>query len=468
VNTISSPLLYRHSSFAGLIGVARADITPPTGIYARNWGAAPHDVAAGIHRPLTATALSLQSAIDSKPLLLIALDLGWWRTPQDEYFVRGALLDALGLDSSRVMMNLSHTHAGPSLCREDADKPGGEFIAPYLETLKNALIGAARAAVENAAPGTLSWHYGRCELATNRDLPDPQQPRFVTGYNPAREADDTLLVGRVTGAGGVLRATLVNYACHPTVLAWQNELISPDYIGAMREVVEGATGAPCLFLQGASGELAPHQQYVGDVEVADRHGRQLGYAALSTLAAMLPPHTRLEYSGIVESGAPLAMWELQNDAPSSVCAARQIEVELPLKDWPAAAELAAQLQDCADRVLAERLRRKQRVRESVGDGATAKMPLWVWRVGDAILLGQPQEAYSWLQTHLRARFSERAVAVMNLVNGAIGYLPPADLYDEDLYTVWQTPFARGGLKALGAACEAAVEAALDDGAQDAA
>ena len=48
---------------------------------------------------------------------------------------------------------------------------------------------------------------------------------------------------------------MVNYACHPTTLAWENTLISPDFPGAMREVVERATAAPCVFLQGASGDL---------------------------------------------------------------------------------------------------------------------------------------------------------------------------------------------------------------------
>ena len=33
------------SSFHGLIGVSRVDVTPPVGIYARSWGAAKHDVA---------------------------------------------------------------------------------------------------------------------------------------------------------------------------------------------------------------------------------------------------------------------------------------------------------------------------------------------------------------------------------------------------------------------------------------
>ena len=41
-------------------GLARADITPPVGIYNRMWGAALHDRATGVHRPLLATALWLE------------------------------------------------------------------------------------------------------------------------------------------------------------------------------------------------------------------------------------------------------------------------------------------------------------------------------------------------------------------------------------------------------------------------
>ncbi|HTM53952.1 MAG TPA: hypothetical protein VL175_07980, partial [Pirellulales bacterium] len=41
------------------VGVGRADITPPVGMYHRMWGAAAHERSTGIHQPLTATALAL-------------------------------------------------------------------------------------------------------------------------------------------------------------------------------------------------------------------------------------------------------------------------------------------------------------------------------------------------------------------------------------------------------------------------
>src|SRR5207244_3080932 len=95
----------------------------------------------------------------------------------------------------------------------------------------------------------------------------------------------------------------------PTTLAWENTLISPDYVGAMREVIERHTSAPCLFLQGASGQLGPKEGYVGDTAVADRNGRQLGFAALSGLEALPPPDTYFEYAGPVVSGAILGTWK---------------------------------------------------------------------------------------------------------------------------------------------------------------
>src|SRR5205823_1797506 len=121
----------------------------------------------------------------------------------------------------------------------------------------------------------------------------------VCGFNPGGPADDTILVARVTAERGALLGTLVNYACHPTTLAWENTQISPDYPGALREVVENATGAPCVFLQGASGDLGPREGFVADPAVADRNGRQLGYAALAALEALPPAGTRFRFKGPV-------------------------------------------------------------------------------------------------------------------------------------------------------------------------
>lgn len=453
----SLPSSFSHPGFQGWLGVARAEITPPTGIYARNWGASTHEVAEGIHRPLTMTALTFQQQEAGSPLVLISLDLGWWRSSKDEWLLRGALLKTLNLAPERVMISFTHTHAGPALCRAEADKPGGHLIALYLDELLDTTIRTVRQALALTCPATLEWSYGTCGLAQNRDLLDPERPRHLCGFNPAEGADDTLLVGRVTGEDGTTLATLVNYACHPTTLAWENRQISPDFVGAMRDLVEAQTNhAPCLFLQGASGDLAPREQYTAETTAADAHGRHLGYAVLATLEGMMPPRSQLSYSGVCESGAPLALWKRESYNPSRLLNALQIGVEFELQALPGIEELRERLDGTSDRVQRERLHRKLRIREGVGEGTTTQMPFWIWQVGDCYLVGHPNEAYSVLQTQLRSRFAGRALAVMNVVNGHYGYLPPAERYDQDLYAVWQSPFARGSLERLIEACTEAI------------
>src|SRR5262245_62020444 len=115
------------SAFRGLIGVARADITPPAGIYARSWGAAKHDVAEGVRRPLVLSCISFQPNDADPPLLLMALDMMTWRSREDEWAIRGAMIDSMNLDPSRVMMCASHTHSSPGIRLEDSGKPGGHL-----------------------------------------------------------------------------------------------------------------------------------------------------------------------------------------------------------------------------------------------------------------------------------------------------------------------------------------------------
>lgn len=447
----SAPPAVLHSSFHGRIGVARGDITPPVGIYARNWGAAEHDIAESIHRPLTLTALTLAADPESSPLVLVEADLGWWRPLAVFKQMQGRLLEALNLDSSRLIFSLTHTHAAPPLAEADPLWPGGHLLADWLEAIFQTAVATVRQALENSAEAIFDWHHGRCQLASMRDLPDPAPGvnRLLCGYNPQGQADDTLLLGRVTGRGGTIRATLVNYACHATTLAWENRAISPDFVGAMRETIEAATGgSPALFLQGASGDLAPRHQYVGDTSVADRHGRGLGYAALATLEEMQPPATQLAFRGLVESGAPLAVWRPEPVAVSDILRAVETAVELPLKDWPSADELERQRLGCEDRALEERLRRKRDIRRQLGDGKTYALPITAWRIGNAVMIGCMAECYSQLQQQLRRRCPDHTVICMNLINGSIGYLPPAGLYDADVYQVWQTPFARGSLETI--------------------
>lgn len=450
VSRASSPLIGPPTSaLRARIGLSRVDITPPVGIYARNWGAAETDVSDANHRALTLNAMTLESAAGGPPLVLIDGDLGYWTTLETFHALQKSVLTALKLPSSHFLFAMTHTHASPHLSDPMPEWPGRELLDKWLRDLSSAVIDVTRRALKDAASSLLEWHTGRCALAADRDLPDPAAPsaRIVCGYNPAATADDTLLVGRITDESGKIRATIVNYACHPTTLAWQNHAVSPDFIGAMRETIQNATGgAQSFFLQGASGQLAPKYQYVGDVSIADRHGRQLAYAALATLEDMEAPGTRLRFDRVVESGAPLAVWLPQQFSAATTLNAVESTCELPIRDWPSADELDQQYRECPDRALAERLRRKRNIRRTLGDQSSWALPVYCWRLGNAIVIGSMVEAYSQFQQQLRSSFPDHHIICLNVVNGSVGYLTPSERYDQNIYQVWQSPFDRGCLE----------------------
>jgi hypothetical protein len=453
------PIVQRvqHPGFCGNFGVARRDITPPPGIYSRMWGSAEHEVALGVHRPLTATVLAIGSDKRQKPLVFVSGDLGWWRSREDEWFVRGALLERFGLDESQLLLHLTHTHAGPSISLHASDKPGGHLIRPYLESVRNAVADGIDEAMKNSVPATWSWHTGRCQLACFRDQADPHGTGTIVGYAPNGPADDTLLVGRVTDRSGNVIATMVNYACHPTTLGGENRLISPDFVGAMREVVEQSThGAPCLFLNGAAGDLAPRRQYVGDVAIADQNGRQLGHAALATLADMLPPDAALAFDGIEESTARLGRWKLVEQTPSNASCVAQIPVELPVLSFDKLELTSQQLEGC-DRATIERMERLILWSRDALDTPTAPLPIWFWRLGNVSFVALPAEMHSPFQIELRKRFPNDAVVVMNLVNGSNAYLPPRADFERDTYQCNTTLFQPGSHEKVLEACYEALQ-----------
>jgi hypothetical protein len=279
-----------------------------------------------------------------------------------------------------------------------------------------------------------------------------------------------------------LLATVVNYACHATTLAWQNTLISPDYIGGLRETIEQHMAAPCVFLQGASGDLGPREGFVVDLDTADRNGRQVGFAALSALESLPPPRaTKFVYAGPVVSGATIGAWQHQPLDPDAM---RRISTwhhdrqdlellyrgELPtheateqaIAQWQATEQAArragkdGESRDAHARV--EQMTRQLWRLSALPPGKAFPLRVTLTRLGDAIWLFVPGEHYQVLQTTLRARFPQHPVLIATISNGwQPGYIPPAETYGKGIYQEQIAVVAAGSAEAVIEAVSARIE-----------
>lgn len=455
-------------------GVARADITPPVGIYHPMWGAARHHQATGIHRPLTGEAMAFAPLDGGKNGRAIQLRLqldhiGLEASQKEELFRQAS--QASGVAVEDMLVTHSHSHSTGNTSPDRILFPGGDLIEPYLQSLYKKMAVAAAQAVANLQETVITYAYGRCNMAANRDYWDDANGIFACGYNPDKPADDTVLVARMSDLSGKIMAILVNYACHPTNLAWENTLISPDYVGAMREVVEQATGATCVFALGMCGELGGVRGHQGFTEVADANGRQLGYATLAALESMNAPATDFAYAGPVVSGATLGTWKseplsAEHAARAKIISGNTYTVDLLMKPRPTVEALEAEVEDWmtqqqeadqrGDAVAARNFgARAERARRWIArvtrlpSAATYPFHFTVHRFGDAIWVTTGGEPYNLLQTELRKRFPQFAIVVSPLAGDLpVAYLLPKELYGKGLYQEEPSILAAGCLEAL--------------------
>ena len=449
--------LLKTPNFSGKIGFARADMTPAIGIYSKNWGASTKSILTKNHSPIMIHVVTFSSS--EGQYVLATFDLVTF--PNHLEYTPKSLIASISkefeIPEANIILHCTHTHSGPSVDINRAQEPGGEKILPFLESLKANLMKAIKASILNEEEAVLEWETGTSPLATNRDFMN--NDRVVVGFNPVIEADQTLLVGRVTNSNCQEMFYLVHYACHPTTLAWDNEHFSSDYVGVLRSTVEKLSGKPCVFLLGSAGDQAPKNQYKGDTNWAEKNGKILAYSAMSLIESMNAPQKQISFSRVVESGAPLAVWDQIDYRAQANTKSEIINLSLKIKDsYPKMAQLLDQKAKCKDHFLLERINRSISLRKAIGDVDQLESPLWVWQLGRTFMIAVPNEAYSYLQKTLREDFPEYAVLPLNLANGAQSYLPHQQQYDRlDTYAVWVALFERGSLEIVYEAIKSSIQ-----------
>src|SRR5581483_7891488 len=160
--------------------------------------------------------------------------------PAQHQHLATVLAHAGNVPVEQVVITYSHTHSAGWQAPDRFTLPGGDLIGPYLLMLETRVCEAMAEAMASMREVTIEYAVGCCAMVANRDYWDEALGGYTCGFNPHIPADQTVVVGRISDLSGRLVGTLVNYGCHPTTLGWENTLISPDYVGSLREEVERA------------------------------------------------------------------------------------------------------------------------------------------------------------------------------------------------------------------------------------
>lgn len=291
-------------------GVARVDITPVESVWMSGYAARTKPSDGAVQR-IWAKALALEDGSRGKVVIVTTDLIGLPRAVSDRVAARVA--KQYGIERSRLLLNSSHTHAGPVV------KPNlmtMYFLTPeqsaaldrYSDKLIDNIVGAIGSAIGDLAPARLSVAHGKTTFAMNRRTAFPKGP-----------VDHDVPVLAMRAPDGKLRAVLFGYACHNTTLPADFIQISGDYAGfAQAEVESSNNGTTALFLLLCAGDANPTPR--GKLSDAEHHGKTLGAEVTRVLGtAMKPiqPNLRTAWQNIDLAFKPHTREQFEQDAKSN-------------------------------------------------------------------------------------------------------------------------------------------------------
>ena len=412
-------------------GFARVSITPPKDTNMMGFAARDRQRGCeGAHDDIHVRALYLEHG--GERALVTSFDLCFLDREVADRLV-GALGRRLDMAPRQILMNASHTHAGPATHRWAY----GDFTwidRLYLRQLEAAAVAAAREARDGAVQVALRAGVGRSTLPVSRRKKDTDgRARWA----PADEGAvcDALPVCLFEDGDGAPVCLLFSVSCHPSTIG--GFLISADYPGPAMDAIDKALGAPVsLFLQGCGGDAKPRMVAAGD---RWRKGNWEDVAAAGALVAK-------ETLAVVKK-------RLRPAEPNLRTAA--VEMRWPLQPAPD----RARLQRMADRAGGPKaeMRTLWAERQMELLDRDGRLPTYapiichLVRIAENVrLVGLEGEPVADLGALILDHFGREVTFPLGYTDGAQLYLPSSPMLDEGGYEVdsyWEygypAPLAKG-------------------------
>ena len=420
-------------------GAAEYVVTPPLGVFMTGYGNRPGPANARLDELyVRALAISLgESGVILLSVDNLCLDVDLIAR------IRNLVHWELGLPSNAVLINCSHTHAGPAAATL---RGMGDRDEAYCSVLCRWIVSAARLAWAQRRPATLRFGTAESDIGINRRQRG-EDGAIRLGENPDGIHDPTVSVLRVDGADGGPIACWFSHAMHPVVMGNQNRGLSAEWPGAAVEALRQAIGQGCipLFAQGCAGDINPRGR--GDHEAVVQVGKQLAEAALEAYESC----RLVDPTGLRCAGEPAYLPQIkptEKQAGQELLQAREsfqvakAQVEAGERE-PYTLDLPRAMVEWADDYLSAARSDEEPV---VG------MPVQTIQLGDLAIVGTGAETFTGIGAGIRSLSPAADTVTLGYTNGCIGYLPTADEFPLGGYEV-ETAFKYFGTLMAAPDCE---------------
>ena len=321
-------------------GAARRVVNPPLGTRQTGFRLYGRPVQA-IESDLTATALVLANGrakvvVIAVDLSILGIDLSL-RDARPGQELRVRVAEALDIPVAHVLVNTSHAHSGVAL--PDYMPDTDEQLARkrrYRGSLARRLVDAAVEADGRLRPARVGCGWGESAIGVYRR--ETRDGRDVLGEVPGHPIDSSVGVIRVDDLDGAPIAVAFRYSCHPVTMGPRSAVVSSDFPGVARTVVESTLGGLALFLQGGGGNVNPRAGMGFEVDCRDtkhRLGLELGGEVVKVASGIRTdtrPGERRPLGNV--SNVLFTPWVAVTEHPPTPLAAAEATVVLEYVDLP--------------------------------------------------------------------------------------------------------------------------------------
>ena len=393
-----------------IAGFAAQDITPDPGLSMSGFSVRQGPpTAVGTHDPIYVHALAASE--NGSTVVLFAFDLIGLPVPWIEQ-VRAAVESECGVPAASQMYTCSHTHCGPGTGVIPYAMGDAPVVDPvYMECLAGSVVNVARAALANVAPANLRIGEGESYAGWNRRSAEAAPNGPCDGH--VDDIDPAVVVAQFAGDHGAILGTVVNYGCHAT--SSRDSYYSSDYPGYVRSIVEAETGAPCIYVNGAGGDINPRgaTTILRGFDLAERTGGRLGNDAVAVLDSMTAASSTTVGAATVDT--EFVYRELISES----------EARRLYQEKAAEARAATSPEDEFDQFWrgTEYAKRVIAVLNDENWSDRLQVEVQVLRIGDLAIAASPSEFFSADGRSIRGDSPASYTMVAGWSNGNFGYTP---------------------------------------------
>ncbi|MCH4570099.1 neutral/alkaline non-lysosomal ceramidase N-terminal domain-containing protein [Bacillus sp. ES1-5] len=390
------------------IGVCKVDITPPVGIdfvgYHRETGIN------NIEEHIYGTIFVFEK--DEMKTVFISIDnIGM--LVEDTNMIRERVASRLHVPFERITVVYTHTHSGPETVGEQP------LVKSYKPILVNNVVQGAVTANNNLKLCEVGWGVTTGDIGVNR-RERTSDGRAKMGTNIEGVVDKRIGMLAIRNAETKeLSGIVVFCTAHPNVLKGDSDVLSADYPGMTREILEKIVNCPVIIMQGAAGNV--NAKYRGSREALT----QMAYMLSGHVLTMLPT---VAYSPIVNLRTVSSTMQMKLKDIPEVNEIRSM-AQLTEKQWGVNTDEWLT-------IILEKY--KQGIRQ-----LSINLEVQLFQVNDGMFSGVPMEPFSETALEVKENLQNELTFFGGYMNGYIGYLPTKEEFSYGGYEVELSPVVYG-------------------------